>query len=105
MSQTPNSKIAVIGIDIGKNSAADWRAGLPLGHATTFAAAPGLRVDPGRRWGVVESSGGPCLIGMEACVAERAGSKSKNPDAPAVKRLDDEEWGRWSAAKPRRSSR
>jgi hypothetical protein len=42
MSQTPNTAIAVIGIDIGKSrsgKAVYWRAALPLGHATTFAAA------------------------------------------------------------------
>jgi hypothetical protein len=31
--------------------------------------------------------------------------KNKNPDAPAVKREAEEEWGRWSAAKPIHPSR
>jgi hypothetical protein len=54
--------------------------------------------------------------GLEGIVSKRKDSryksgrspdwvKSKNPDAPAVKREAEEEWGRWSAAKPRRSSR
>ena len=57
-----------------------------------------------------------CRLGLEGIVSKRKDSryrsgrspdwiKSKNPDAPAVKRLAEEEWGRWSAAKPRRSSR
>jgi bifunctional non-homologous end joining protein LigD len=57
-----------------------------------------------------------CKLGLEGIVSKRKDSryksgrspdwiKSKNPDAPAVKRLAEEEWGRWSAAKPRRSSR
>ena len=57
-----------------------------------------------------------CRLGLEGIVSKRKDSryrsgrspdwiKSKNPDAPAVKRLTEEEWGRWSAAKPRRSSR
>jgi ATP-dependent DNA ligase len=57
-----------------------------------------------------------CKLGLEGIVSKRKDSryrsgrspdwiKSKNPDAPAVKREAEEEWGRWSAAKPRRSSR
>jgi hypothetical protein len=57
-----------------------------------------------------------CKLGLEGIVSKRKDSryrsghspdwvKSKNPDAPAVKRLAEEEWGRWSAGKPRRSSR
>jgi bifunctional non-homologous end joining protein LigD len=57
-----------------------------------------------------------CKLGLEGIVSKRKDSryrsgrspdwiKSKNPDAPAVKREAEEEWGRWSAAKPRPSSR
>jgi bifunctional non-homologous end joining protein LigD len=57
-----------------------------------------------------------CKLGLEGIVSKRKDSryrsgrspdwvKSKNPHAPARKRLAEEEWGRWSAAKPRRSSR
>jgi hypothetical protein len=61
MSQTPNSAIAVIGIDIGKNSFH------VVGHDTRGAIV--LR----QRWsrGQLEARLAyipPCLIGMEACV-------------------------------------
>jgi hypothetical protein len=61
MSQTPNTVIAVIGIDIGKNSFH------VVGHDARGAIA--LR----QKWsrGQVESRLAnipPCLIGMEACV-------------------------------------
>jgi bifunctional non-homologous end joining protein LigD len=57
-----------------------------------------------------------CKLGLEGIVSKRKDSryrsgrspdwvKSKNPNAPAVKREAEEEWGRWSAVKPRRSSR
>jgi hypothetical protein len=50
-----------------------------------------------------------CKLGLEGIVSKRKDSryksgrspdwvKSKNPNAPAVKRLAEEEWGRWSAA-------
>ena len=61
MSQTPNTAIAVIGIDIGKNSFH------VVGHDARGAIA--LR----QKWsrGQVEARFAnmpPCLIGMEACV-------------------------------------
>ena len=48
-----------------------------------------------------------CKLGLEGIMSKRKDSryrsgrspdcvKSKNPNAPAVKRLDEEEWGGWS---------
>jgi ATP-dependent DNA ligase len=56
-----------------------------------------------------------CKLGLKGFVSKRRdssyrsgrsphGIKSKNPNAPAVKREVEEEWGRWSSAKTRRSS-
>jgi bifunctional non-homologous end joining protein LigD len=53
-----------------------------------------------------------CKLGLEGIVSKRRDSpyasgrsphwiKSKNPNAPAVKREAEEDWGGWSA-KPRR---
>jgi bifunctional non-homologous end joining protein LigD len=57
-----------------------------------------------------------CKLGLEGIVSKRRDSpynsgrsrywiKSKNPNAPAVKREAEEDWGRWSPAKSRRSRR
>jgi hypothetical protein len=57
-----------------------------------------------------------CKMGLEGIVSKRKDSryssgrsphwiKSKNPRAPAVKREADEDWGQWSLAKARPSSR
>jgi ATP-dependent DNA ligase len=57
-----------------------------------------------------------CKLGLEGIVSKRKDSryhskrsphwiKSKNPNALAVKRETEEEWGRWSSAKARYSSR
>jgi bifunctional non-homologous end joining protein LigD len=56
-----------------------------------------------------------CKLGLEGIVSKRKDSryisgrtprwiKSKNPAAPAVTREAEEDWGRWSPAKARRSS-
>jgi bifunctional non-homologous end joining protein LigD len=56
-----------------------------------------------------------CKMGLEGIVSKRKDSryssgrsphwiKSKNPNAPAVKREAEEDWGRWSIARARRSS-
>jgi hypothetical protein len=57
-----------------------------------------------------------CRMGLEGIVSKRKASayrsgrtadwiKSKNPDAPAVKREAEEEWDRWPSKKARPSSR
>jgi bifunctional non-homologous end joining protein LigD len=57
-----------------------------------------------------------CMLGLEGIVSKRKDSqyrsgrsphwiKSKNPNAPAVKREAEEDWGRWPSARTRRSSR
>jgi bifunctional non-homologous end joining protein LigD len=57
-----------------------------------------------------------CRMGLEGIVSKRKGSpyrsgrtldwlKAKNPHAPAVTRLAEEDWGRWSSANPRHSRR
>ena len=57
-----------------------------------------------------------CKLGLEGIVSKRKDSryssgrsphwiKSKNPNAPAVKREAEEDWGRWSSAKSRHSRR
>jgi bifunctional non-homologous end joining protein LigD len=56
-----------------------------------------------------------CKLGLEGIVSKRKDSryssgrsphwiKSKNPNAPAVKREAEEDWGRWSLARARHSS-
>src|ERR1700738_3854929 len=78
-------------------------------------AAPGLRLNEHLEADGPDVFHHACKLGLEGIVSKRKDSryksgrspdwiKSKNPDAPAVKRLAEEEWGRWSAAKPRRSS-
>ena len=69
MSQTPNTAIVVIGIDIGKNSFH------VVGHDERGAIV--LR----QKWsrGQVEARFAnipPCLVGMEACVGEELGSRN-----------------------------
>jgi bifunctional non-homologous end joining protein LigD len=76
-------------------------------------AAPGLRLNEH-----LEHDDGPavfahaCRMGLEGIVSKRKDSryssgrslhwtKSKNPDAPAVKREAEEDWGRW----PKRDTR
>ena len=71
MSQTPNTAIAVIGIDIGKNSFH------VVGHDTRGAIV--LR----QKWsrGQVETRLAnipPCLVGMEACVGAHHLSRKLN---------------------------
>ena len=79
-------------------------------------AAPGLRLNEHLEADGPDVFHHACKLGLEGIVSKREDSryrsgrspdwvKSKNPDAPAVRRLAEEEWGRWSAAKPRRSSR
>src|SRR3984893_16452245 len=79
-------------------------------------AAPGLRLNEHLEADGPDVFHHACKLGLEGIVSKRKDSryrsgrspdwvKSKTPDAPAVKRLAEEEWGRWSAAKPRRSSR
>ena len=57
-----------------------------------------------------------CRMGLEGIVSKRKASpyrsgrtadwiKSKNPDAPAVKREAEQEWDRWPSKKARPSSR
>jgi bifunctional non-homologous end joining protein LigD len=72
-------------------------------------AAPGLRLNEH-----LDEEGGPlvfqhaCKLGLEGIVSKRRDSlyssgrsrhwiKSKNPNAPAVKREAEEDWGRWKA--------
>jgi ATP-dependent DNA ligase len=78
-------------------------------------AAPGLRFTEH-----LDDEDGPlvfqhaCKLGLEGIVSKRRDSiynsgrpdwiKTKNPDAPAVKREAEEDWGGWSA-RPRRSRR
>jgi transposase len=61
MSQTPNTAIAVIGIDIGKNSfhvvGHDARGGIVLRQKWSRGQVEGRLANIP-----------PCLIGMEACV-------------------------------------
>ncbi len=56
-----------------------------------------------------------CKLGLEGIVSKRKDSryssgrslhwiKSKNPNAPAVKREAEEDWGRWSLARARHPS-
>jgi bifunctional non-homologous end joining protein LigD len=56
-----------------------------------------------------------CKMGLEGIVSKRLGSryrsgrskdwlKFKNPDAPAVKREEDEEWGKKERTSTRRAS-
>jgi ATP-dependent DNA ligase len=57
-----------------------------------------------------------CKMELEGIVSKRKDSryssgrsphwmKSKNPNAPAVKREAEEDWGQWSSAKPKYSLR
>jgi ATP-dependent DNA ligase len=57
-----------------------------------------------------------CKLGLEGIVSKRRNSpyrsggspdwiKSKNPDAPAVRREAEEDWNGWQAARSRNSSR
>jgi bifunctional non-homologous end joining protein LigD len=84
--------------------------------ATLLArAAPGLRLNEHME------EDGPlvfhhaCKLGLEGIVSKRRDSpyrsgrsphwiKSKNPNAPAVKREAEEDWGQWPAKSARRSS-
>ena len=79
-------------------------------------AAPGLRLNEH-----IEHDGPivfahACRMGLEGIVSKRKASpyrsgrtadwiKSKNPDAPAVKREAEQEWDRWPSKKARPSSR
>jgi bifunctional non-homologous end joining protein LigD len=80
-------------------------------------AAPGLRFNEH-----LDEEDGPlvflhaCKMGLEGIVSKRRDSpyssgrsphwiKSKNPNAPAVKREAEEEWSQWPARSARRSSR
>jgi bifunctional non-homologous end joining protein LigD len=80
-------------------------------------AAPGLRFNEH-----LDHEDGPlvflraCELGLEGIVSKRRDSpyssgrsphwiKSKNPNAPAVKREAEEEWNQWPARSARRSSR
>jgi bifunctional non-homologous end joining protein LigD len=93
----------------------------PLQVRKATLASVVARASPGLRFNEHLEADGPdvfhhaCKLGLEGIVSKRKDSryksgrspdwiKSKNPDAPAVKREAEEEWGRWSAAKPRRSS-
>jgi bifunctional non-homologous end joining protein LigD len=79
-------------------------------------AAPGVRLN-----GHLDEEDGPlvfehaCKLGLEGIVSKRRDSrynsgrspdwiKSKNPNAPAVKREAEEDWGRWPSAVRKRSS-
>jgi ATP-dependent DNA ligase len=80
------------------------------------------RAAPGIRFNEHLEEDGPivfkhaCKLGLEGIVSKRKDSsyrsgrsphwiKSKNPNAPAVRREAEEDWGRWPSAKARRSSR
>ena len=80
-------------------------------------AAPGLRFNEH-----LDEKDGPlvfahaCKLGLEGIVSKRRDSsyrsgrsphwiKSKNPQAPAVRREAEEEWVRWPSAKSRHSRR
>jgi bifunctional non-homologous end joining protein LigD len=93
----------------------------PLQVRKATLASVVARASPGLRFNEHLEADGPdvfhhaCKLGLEGIVSKRKDSryksgrspdwiKSKNPDALAVKREAEEEWGRWSAAKPRRSS-
>jgi ATP-dependent DNA ligase len=79
-------------------------------------------VQPGLRLNEHFDEDGPvvfpyaCKLGLEGTVSKHKDSryrsgrsphwiKSKNPNASAVKRETEEEWGQWSSAKARYSSR
>jgi bifunctional non-homologous end joining protein LigD len=97
------------------------RIPLAVRKATLFdivaQAAPGLRFNEH-----LDEEDGPlvflraCKLGLEGIVSKRRDSscssgrsphwiKSKNPNAPAVKREAEEDWGKWPARSARRSSR
>jgi bifunctional non-homologous end joining protein LigD len=81
------------------------------------------RASPGMRFNEhMEETDGPlvfqhaCKLGLEGIVSKRRDSgyrsgrspdwiKSKNPNAPAVKREAEEDWGQWPSANGRRSRR
>jgi len=79
-------------------------------------AAPGLRLNEH-----IEGDGPivfahACKLGLEGIVSKRKDSsyrsgrsphwiKSKNPACAAVRRETEEDWGQWSPAKARHSSR
>jgi bifunctional non-homologous end joining protein LigD len=78
-------------------------------------AAPGLRLNEHIEGDGPTVFAHACKLGLEGIVSKRKDSsyrsgrsphwiKSKNPRSPAVKREAEEEWGRWSPGKARRSS-
>ena len=94
----------------------------PLAVRKATLASLLARVAPGLRFNEhMDETDGPlvfqhaCKMGLEGIVSKRRDSsyrsgrspnwiKSKNPDAPAVKREVEEDWGEWSA-KSRNSRR
>jgi bifunctional non-homologous end joining protein LigD len=85
--------------------------------ASLFArAARGLRLNEHIEANGVDVFNHACKLGLEGIVSKRKQSryrsgrspdwiKSKNPDAPAVKREAEEDWGKWSRRSSRQSSR
>jgi bifunctional non-homologous end joining protein LigD len=94
----------------------------PLDVRKATLASLLARTSPGMRFNDhMEEVDGPtvfqhaCKLGLEGIVSKRKGSpyrsgrtpdwlKSKNANAPAVKREAEEDWGRWSLARARHSS-
>ena len=92
----------------------------PLAVRKATLASLFTRAPPGLRFNEhMDEEDGPlvfahaCRLGLEGIVSKRKDSryrserspdwiKSKNPDAPAVKREAEEDWGGWSA-RPRHS--
>jgi bifunctional non-homologous end joining protein LigD len=96
--------IEVDGIDLRRDALGKRKA--KLAHILA-RAAPGLRFNEH-----LDEEDGPlvfhhvCKLGLEGIVSKRRDSpyssgrsrhwiKSKNPNAPAVKREAEEDWGRW----------
>ena len=79
-------------------------------------AAPGLRLNEHMEHDGPTVFAHACKLGLEGIVSKRRDSsyrsgrslhwiKSKNPNAPAVKREAEEDWSRWPSAKAKHSSR
>jgi bifunctional non-homologous end joining protein LigD len=109
-----DSSVFMYAFDLIELDGADMRRE-PLAQRKASLERVLLRVEPGLRFNeYLDEENGPlvfhhaCKLGLEGIVSKRRDSpyssgrsrhwiKSKNPNAPAVKREAEEDWGRWKA--------